>query len=130
MARWQDVRTFIHAQYSATDVSDDLIKLVFKVDDERSQLVFIGRELLMGGSEEWVMVASPFAPRAGTDLSKALDLVSRMVCGGMSSIGEYLVLKHSLPLANMDNNELLRPLQLVVTSADQLEKDLLGTDAL
>ena len=130
MARWQDVHTFIHDKFQATDISDDLVKLVFNVDDGRSQLVFVGRESLMDGAEEWAMVASPFAPREGTDLDKAIELVSRMVCGGMSKIGDHLVLKHSFPLANMDNNELMRPLQLVVTSADRLERELVGTDAL
>lgn len=130
MARWQDVRTFIHQQYKAEDMGENIMKLVFDVGDGRSQLVFLIREALLDGSEEWVVVASPFAPQAAADLAKVVDKVANLVCGGLSRIGEHLVLKHALPLANMDTNELIRPMQLVLTSADKLEQELLGSDAL
>lgn len=130
MATWDDVKTFIHGKFKAEDVTDGMIRMVFDVGDLRSQLVFLTREALMDGAEEWLVITSPFAPCAGTDLQAALDAASKLVCGSLAQVGNHLALKHALPLTNVDHNEILRPIQLVTTSADRLERELVGTDAL
>ncbi len=128
MATWGDVKTFVHENYKADDLSDEVMKMVFETADLRSQLVFLTHYTLQSGAEDWVSVESPFAEIDAVDLGKALDEVGNLVCGGLSKVNTMLTLKHSVPLANLNINELQRPLALVVNSADALEKTLVGGD--
>ena len=47
-----------------------------------------------------------------------------MVCGGLALAGDNLTLQHAIRLVNLDVNEFERPLQLVMSSADELEVSL------
>ena len=128
MATWSDVKTFVHDNYKVDDLSDEVMKMVFETGDLRSQLVFLTHYTLQAGAEDWVSVESPFAEIESVDLGKALEEVGNLVCGGLSKVNSMVTLKHSVPLANLNINELQRPLALVVNSADALEKTLVGGD--
>ena len=128
MATWSDVKTFVHNNYKADDLSDEVMKMVFETADLRSQLVFLTHYTLAGGAEDWVAVESPFAEIGNVDLGKALEEAGNLVCGGLSKVNSMVTLKHSVPLENLNINELQRPLALVVNSADALEKSLVGGD--
>ena len=43
-------------------------------------------------------------------------------------MGEHVVLRHSLPLENLDINEFVDPLALVAGVADELEEKFTGGD--
>lgn len=43
-------------------------------------------------------------------------------------LGDLITLKNSMPLANMDINELVRPMELVTLTADALRRTLTGAD--
>jgi hypothetical protein len=53
-----------------------------------------------------------------------------MVCGGLAIYGEFLAIRDALPLANMQINELERPLRLITATADALEKQFVGVDVM
>jgi hypothetical protein len=128
MATWSDVKTYIHETFKVDDLSDEVMKMVFETGDLRSQLVFLTHYTLQAGAEDWVAIESPFAEVGSVDLDKALEEVGNLVCGGLSRVATMVTLKHSIPLANLNINELQRPLALVVNSADTLEKKLVGGD--
>ena len=94
----------------------------------RSQLLVLQRAALLNGAEDWAVLTSPVGPAAKVDLAVALSKVGNMVVGGLAIEGDILVLKHTIPLANLDTNEFERPLRLLLSSADDLEEELVGGD--
>jgi hypothetical protein len=43
-------------------------------------------------------------------------------------MGDHVVLRHSLPLENLDINEFVDPLTLIAGAADNLESEFFGAD--
>ncbi|MDQ0379767.1 hypothetical protein [Amycolatopsis thermophila] len=133
MTSWRDLATFIRQQYKVVrDEPDELrIRIRFQSDpeeEERTQIVVIAREVL-DRRDEWIQIATPFARVDEVDVVGVLAEVGHTtVVGGVVVMGEYLVLRHSLPLANLDLNEFVDPLALVTSSAELLEEQLTGRD--
>ncbi|GAB3567563.1 hypothetical protein GCM10027445_16020 [Amycolatopsis endophytica] len=134
MTSWRDLATFIRQQYKVVrDEPDELrIRIRFHPEDEeaeeRTQIVVIAREVL-DRRDEWIQIATPFAHVDEVDVLGVLTEVGHTtVVGGVVVMGEYLVLRHSLPLANLDLNEFVDPLALVTSSAEMLEEQLTGRD--
>jgi hypothetical protein len=128
VASWNELVEHIKENYKVADEQDDAIKMVFGVGDGRSQLVFLFHHKLMGGVESWVQIESPVGTFAKTDLEKMVREAGTKVCGGIGATGDVITYRHSLPLTNLDMNEFERPLILVTTTADQLEKEITGGD--
>ncbi|GAA4613167.1 hypothetical protein [Saccharopolyspora hordei] len=134
MATWEDLAAFIQAEYAvAEDVeteteyriiedSDDEIRVLVEYEDDRSQIVIICREVL-DGREDWVQVVSVIGRAAEVDLQKLLTELGQcsVVCGAVI-IGDHVVLRHSVPLLNLDINEFVDPLNFVAETADHLEE--------
>lgn len=128
MATWSEFTAFVKDNFKVAEEGDDFMTLLFGLPDDRSQLVAIQHAVLLDDSEDWAIITSPIGKLSAVDAPAALGRVGNMVVGALAAQGEILVLKHSLPLANLDTNEFLRPLELVVGSADDLEKELVGGD--
>lgn len=134
MATWEDLAAFIRAEYAvAEDVeteteyriiedSDDEIRVLVEYEDDRSQIVIICREVF-DGREDWVQVVSVIGRAAEVDLQKLLTELGQcsVVCGAVI-IGDHVVLRHSVPLLNLDINEFVDPLNFVAETADHLEE--------
>jgi hypothetical protein len=128
MASWSALVNYVHSHYKVTDEQPGMMKLVFEVGDLRSQLVFLWRTPLRDGAEEWVQIESPFGEIDSVDLRAATLAMSKLVCGGIAAVGDLATVRHSVPLENMDINEFERPLALVLSTADNLERQLTGGD--
>lgn len=95
---------------------------------QRTQMVVIAREVL-DRREDWIQIASPFAKVDQVDLVRVLEEIgSTTIVGGAVIMGPYLVLRHSLPLVNLDINEFTDPLELVTLAAEDLEEMFTGRD--
>ena len=127
MTTWSDLVTYVHNNYKIADETPTMVKMIFETGGMRSQVVCLWHLTLPDG-EEWVQVESPFAELGSVDLSKALQEVGNTVCGGMALFGNLVTFRHSLPLDNLNINEFESPLALVTTTADHLEKTLVGGD--
>lgn len=133
MTSWRDLATFIRQQYKVVrDEPDELrIRIRFQSDpeeEERTQIVVIAREVL-DRRDEWIQIATPFARVDEVDVVGVLaEVGNTTVVGGVVVMGDFLVLRHSLPLANLDLNEFVDPLALVTSSAELLEEQLTGRD--
>jgi hypothetical protein len=90
---------------------------------------FCGRWSCGGGTEEWVQIESPFGRLDSVDLRGAVEATRETVCGGIGAMGELATVRHAMPLLNLDINELERPLILVTSTADNLERQFQGGDA-
>ncbi|GAA0538967.1 hypothetical protein GCM10011581_06060 [Saccharopolyspora subtropica] len=138
MATWEDLAEFVRAEYQLAEDEDteyriiedsgEEIRILVEYDDNRSQIVILCREVL-DGREDWVQVVSVVGRADEIDLRKLLEEIGQtsVVCGAVI-IGDHVVLRHSLPLVNLDINEFTDPLNFVAETADHLEELLLGGD--
>ncbi|AHI00180.1 hypothetical protein GCM10010174_82880 [Kutzneria viridogrisea] len=129
MATWKDLVAFIRTEYRVVEETRDEINIYVEFEDERSQLIWLSREVL-DGREEWVQIASPFAMAGQVNLNAVLkEIGETTVVGGAAIMGEHVVLRHSLPLSNLDINEFVDPLALLAGTVDSLEETFSGGDA-
>lgn len=128
MATWGDLVAFVRSEYRVTKVEDEEIRVEVEFDDNRRQVVVIYREVF-DRKEEWVQLVSPCGKAAEVSLRELLaELGQTAVCGGAVVMGEYVAIRHSLPLENLDINEFTDPLALIAGVADELEEKFTGGD--
>ena len=136
MATWNDLVRYVRLRYEVMRGDEDEIRILYRLGDqdedsiieERTQVMILAREEL-DKEEDWVQVATPFARVADVDVNAVLEEMGRTtVVGGAVIMGEWLVLRHSLPLRNLQYNELDDPLHLVASAADTLEHRYVGGD--
>ncbi len=133
MADWGDLVTYIRQTYEVvrTEPDEIRIRMRFAADEDtegRAQIMVIAREIL-DQKEDWVQIATPFAKAAEVDLNEVLtEIGNTIVVGGAAIMGEHIVLRHSLPLINLDINEFVDPLELVAGAAELLEQIFTGRD--
>jgi hypothetical protein len=128
MATWRDFKAFVKSGFDIEQEETDMLQLLVDASGERSQVVYLWHRRLMKGTEDWLVIESPFAEVDDADLPAVLDRAGEMVCGGVVAIDGYVYFRHALPLENMDVNEFERPLRLVSLSADRLERLISGDD--
>ncbi|WP_408641856.1 hypothetical protein [Saccharopolyspora oryzae] len=134
MATWEDLAEFVRAEYAVAEDAEteteyriiedsgDEIRVLVEYEDDRSQIVIIGREEL-DGREDWVQVLSVIGRAAEVDLQKLLVELGQVsvVCGAVI-VGEHVLLRHAVPLLNLDINEFTDPLNFIAETADHLEE--------
>lgn len=131
LANWEQLKKFVHDNYVVSDDVGQGLKLEFVDDAGRSQLMFISYFSLNNGSEGWVTLESPVGKTTEIDLTRALAGAGGIVCGGLAlwdADPTLVMMKHAVPLENLDANELVRPMHLLAGAADRLEHDLTGED--
>jgi hypothetical protein len=129
MASWQQLKQYIYEKYTVSQDIEVGVKLEFAGENGRSQLVFVTHQQLMDGNEDWVVVESPVGRIDQVDLPLALSQAGKLVCGGLGVAfvdPELLVLRHAVPLENLDVNEFERPFHLLMGTADEFELHLTG----
>lgn len=127
MATWDELRAALGRAYEVTDLGVHALGLTFAVDDVRA------RSVLVSYAEDsdrlaWAHLDAPVGPLDSIELASALDVIDRAICGGLSRIrlgsADYLTVRHSVPLANLDWDDLDRPLRLMVLTAEAVAERL------
>ncbi|MDT7727432.1 MAG: hypothetical protein QOI21_4008 [Actinomycetota bacterium] len=127
---------YVRLRYEVMRGDENEIRILYRLGDQdedsiiegRTQVMILAREEL-DKEEDWVQVATPFARVADVDLNAVLEEMGlTTVVGGAVIMGDWLVLRHSLPLRNLQYNELDDPLHLVASAADTLEHRFVGGD--
>ncbi|MFI6093972.1 hypothetical protein ACIA8G_00345 [Lentzea sp. NPDC051213] len=134
MASWGDLADYVRAEYDVISDEDEELRILFTFgdeeedDDARTQVVIVVREVL-DKMHEWVQIASPCGLAKDVDLRAVLEEVGKStVACGLAIMGEHVVVRHSLPLADLDIHEFTDPLQLLAGTADMLEEQFWGGD--
>ncbi len=133
MANWGDLVAYIRQTYEVVrnDPDEIRIRMMFAPDEDtegRAQIMVIAHEIL-DQKEDWVQIATPFARVEQVDLLDVLtEIGNTIVVGGAAVMGDHIVLRHSLPLINLDINEFTDPLELVAGAAELLEQIFTGRD--
>lgn len=129
MATWREVVSYLTSNYEVDQVSPTLMKLVFGLDEGRSQMVFVEGLALDDPDAAIVSFISPFAKTEQLSPKGLIDCMEKNSALGIAIIGDWYALKNVAPLANLDANEIEWPLTYVTSFADQLERELnLGDD--
>jgi hypothetical protein len=129
MATWGDLVAFVRSEYQVIDLTADEVSIHVEFDDERSQVIWLSHEVL-DGKDDWVQIASPCGLASKVDLAALLKEVGHTtVVGGVAIMGEHVVLRHALPLENLDINEFTDPLTLLAGTVDTLEEQFSGGDS-
>ncbi|SES38955.1 hypothetical protein SAMN04487818_1125 [Actinokineospora terrae] len=133
MSTWRDLVQYVSEEYEVISSEGDEVRILFNFeafneDDERTQVVIIAREVL-DAKHEWVQIASPVGLADKVDLKAVLTEIghSSIACGA-AIMGEHVVLRHSLPLKDLDIHEFTDPLELLAGTADQIEEMFFGGD--
>jgi hypothetical protein len=128
VATWRHFTALVKSTYEVSQERPDMLQLIVPTGGDRSQVVYLWHRRLMKGTEDWLVIESPFAEVEDTDLTTVLEEAGNMPCGGIVIVGTFVVVRHAVPLVNLDVNEFSRPLELVTSSADRLEHTLFGDD--
>jgi len=123
LATKKEVIKYITKNFSCEQMEDSFYKLVFDIDGDRSQLVFA----LVTDSA--LVVGSPFALTKELTAKQALDACQEYDLG-IGIVGDYYMLKHLMPIDDLDESEIMLGFQLVAVFADELEEKLVGGDRL
>jgi hypothetical protein len=128
MATWEDLAAYVHKSYKVADNQPGFMRLVFNLDNSRSQTIFLNHLVLAEGTEHWVQLESGIGDVNRINLHALLVGVADLVCGGLGYVNGIVTYRHAVPLADLDIAEFERPLLLVTTTADALERQFAGTD--
>lgn len=128
MATWGDLVEFIREEYRVVHQEQDEIRIEVRFEDRRTQVVILAREVL-DRKDEWVQIASVCGLASDVNLTDLLIEIGNttVVCGAVI-MGEHVVLRHALPLENLQINEFIDPLAFVAGTADYLEEKFFGGD--
>jgi hypothetical protein len=130
VADWEALTDYIRSNYDVRNVDDEPdgpLGLLLATGQSRSQTVYV----LHAGSGDfgdWISIESPVGAVGDVDLADACRLASLYVCGGVVTRSDMVLVRHAVPLDNLDIDEFVHPLRIVTNAADQLEKQLLGSD--
>lgn len=121
------MRSFILQKYQIQDDNDESLTIVFSWEDGRSQMVVISSIESKSGMP-WIEIKSPVGVIPTSLLNDALDSLFGKVCGGLIKVGDRCWVRHSMPIGDTSEEEFVFPLNVVATSADDLEERLVGGD--
>ncbi|WP_030475466.1 hypothetical protein [Lentzea albidocapillata] len=134
MASWGDLADYVRAEYDVIHDEGEELRILFTFgdveedEDDRTQVVIIVREVL-DKMHEWVQIASPCGLVKDVDLQAVLaEVGNSTVACGLAIMGDHVVVRHSLPLKDLDIHEFTDPLQLLAGTADTLEEQFWGGD--
>lgn len=122
MTTWASLRTYLSSQYNIASEREGQVALEFPTSNGRSQRVSVDLEVL--ADKEWVCITSGFGEVGQVDLERALEILNSRIFGAIGRSGNYYVVKHSAPLADMNAEELEFPMHLTLSLADQLEAEV------
>jgi hypothetical protein len=123
MATQAEVKSYITKNMSAELIDGDMYRIVFDLGEDRTQLVYAAvRETIMS-------VSSPFAMTEDVTPKQAIKAVEDFTFG-IGTLGDWYVVRHVVPLADLDESEIIVGLEIVAGVADELEEELVGGDAL
>jgi hypothetical protein len=117
MATWNEVSTFLQGLGMKEDGS--LWSGFYKWDDGRSQTIIAAKVDLEGDALDALMVASPFAEVGNITAEQALDSA---VAYGVRKLGDFYCLTDTVPIADLDDNEVLITFEMLARLADHIEQ--------
>ncbi|WP_026316016.1 hypothetical protein [Actinokineospora enzanensis] len=127
MASWTDVVNYVRTRYEVLDDANGWLRFRLATEDGRSQQVAVHH--VADGDGAWVEISSPVGWADKLDLRVLAEKAGGAPVGGVAVVDGIALLKHAAPLAEAGvREEFVRPLTLLVTQADALERELTSAD--
>jgi len=126
MANWAKVSADLEDRFALLSKSENMLEFEI-ANGSRAQTVVITH--LEGPEGSWLSMFSPICTLDEVPADKVL-IEAETALFGVWTVGNFYGLVHSMPIANLDANELDEPLKLIVKRADSLERKLTGRDDL
>lgn len=121
MATWQQVKSYIYANYKVANDSGDTLTLQFQTSGDRSQMIMLSH--IDADNLSSVFFMSPVAAWAQVSADRVLRATEEFPVS-IRSTGDFIVAAHAQLLASIDEAEIDLPMALLVNQADQLERYL------
>jgi hypothetical protein len=119
---WGELRSTINAEFNIEIDEPGQMGLRFEVAGSRTQSVALKQVLL--GERAWVEIATGIGFEAEVDALAALRLVAGISIGGLIAQDDYILYRHTLPLADLDQTAFRQAFAHIVNVGDQLEQAL------
>lgn len=121
MATKQQAIDFMKSKYTVEDIGDDVFKMLFTLQDGRSQLIFAAFD------DVWIKFSSKFASTDELTPKQALEVSNGWICG-IQLIGEGYFVRNVVSLKDLDESDFVENLELVMNVADTIEEKAVGGD--
>ena len=126
MATWEDVKKHLRSKFRIASEDRNLVALDFEVAGGRVQRIVISNFEAMG--KGWLLYRSRVCERARLDPEEALRRNSSFAVGFLALTEGFYELDYTAQIDTLDIDELEIPLFALTETADQLERELTGTD--
>ena len=123
MATQKEVKSYIEKNLNSASLGDDMFKIVYDLGNDRSQVVFVQV------ASKSLYIASPFASSEDVTPKQALKAIEEYSFG-IGTFADWYVVRHVVPLADLDESEIIHGLEVVAMIADEVEDSLVGGDVL
>lgn len=121
MATQEEALSYVRRKFVTRELSESAVTLTMELKDERSQLMIIRVD------ENWIHFESGFAKIGTVDPLEAAQLANEYILG-IQATDEVFLVRHVIPLENLDESEVNDGIMLVSSIGDELEKKLTGED--
>ena len=119
MATKDEALQYLRSKFPGTESKPEFFSIELDLDEGRSHKVFVGMV------DAFVIMKAPFAVVQNVNAMRALEASNIF---GVSLVGDAFCLTHLLPLADLDESEILVGIGLLCNVADKLEASLMGGD--
>ena len=126
MATWEDVKSHLRSKFRISSEEHNMISLDFEVAGSRVQRILISSFEAMG--KGWLLYRSRVCERARLEPEDALRRNSSFAVGFLALAEGFYELVYTAQMNTLDIDELEIPLFALTETADQLERELTGTD--
>lgn len=132
MATYREFEAYVRSEYTVKTNPKDAPKGFMCIEvpcpNDRSHLVFVHPGANMDKAGEFADVVAMFGQLSGAKLEKALEAARMLPLGGLVKINDEIVLRHSIPLSDIDESEIAKAILFTAMSADMLEAKFVGGD--
>ncbi len=126
MATWGEIQNHIRGKYRLAVEEPNMLALDFECDDGRAQRILISSFEAMG--KNWILFRSRVCELSRLDPEEALRRNASFAVGFLALSENHYEIIYTAQLNTLDIDELELPLHSLSDTADQLERELTGTD--
>jgi len=126
MATWADVYNHLTSNYRLAVNENNMLALDFECDGGRAQRILISNFDALGKS--WILFRSRVCEKNRLNPEEALRRNAGFAVGFLALSEDYYEIVYTTQLNTLDIDELELPLHALTDTADQLERELTGTD--
>ncbi len=127
MPSWVEIKEYARSKYTLENDDEDGFSLIFDEGEGRSQRVIVTR--FTAFERDWIEFRSYVCKEADLNLRVALRKNADFAVGALALDDEGdFYLTYSAPLDTMDPDEFELPLNVLASTADEIEKEHAGDD--